>query len=272
MSFKKLFLPVGLILAITTALIEPRPGIFCKEIGMIPWLVVLIFLVNGYQLQLKDFSFNRKFILAFVVTALLSLAAASFISGGIVRLLPLPTAMALGLVVMSTVPPTLSSCVVITEVAGGNTLWALFLTVGINLLGPFTIPFILEFNLGQDLDIAVAPLPLLFKLLRMVLLPFVIGNIIRCLSTKFDVSKKLTYIPSTCVILTVWAAVAAYRESVFSIHFTMLLLALGGGAAVHLILLLGGRIAAWLLKLDHAEMLPVLLVSSQKTLPVAITV
>ena len=53
----------------------------------------------------------------------------------------------MGLVVIASMPPTLSSGVILTENAGGHTVWAMLLTILLNLAGIFTVPFVLDLAL-----------------------------------------------------------------------------------------------------------------------------
>ena len=47
------FLPIGLLLALLVAVLAPTPGALLHQAGLVPWMVVIIFLVNGYQVDLK---------------------------------------------------------------------------------------------------------------------------------------------------------------------------------------------------------------------------
>lgn len=67
------------------------------------------------------------------------------------------------------------------QTVGGNTALALLLTVASNLLGIFTMPFVLCQLLGSTSGAAVTlkPGPLLQNLLKTILVPLLIGASIR---------------------------------------------------------------------------------------------
>lgn len=59
---------------------------------------------------------------------------------------------------------------------GGNTALALLLTVGTNLAGIFTMPFVLAAVLGGGgAGVAIAPGPLLRALVQTILVPLLVG-------------------------------------------------------------------------------------------------
>ncbi len=64
----------------------------------------------------------------------------------------------------------------LVQAVGGNAALALLLTVGTNLVGIFTMPFVLCWALGAgNSAVSLAPGPLLRSLMRTILLPLLIG-------------------------------------------------------------------------------------------------
>ncbi|MFC6672700.1 bile acid:sodium symporter [Marinobacterium aestuariivivens] len=70
---KRLFLPLGLVLAFLLAWLEPAWGQAGRQAGLVPWVVVVIFLVNGYQIRLAELPRDRGFVKALLATAVISL-------------------------------------------------------------------------------------------------------------------------------------------------------------------------------------------------------
>lgn len=69
-----------------------------------------------------------------------------------------------------------------SQAVGGNTALALLLTVGSNLLGIFTMPFVLCAVLGAGGGaVQISPGPLLRSLLKTILLPLLAGAAARAL-------------------------------------------------------------------------------------------
>ncbi len=269
---KSLFLPVGLIITFIIAWFLPEPGTYLKQIGLIPWMVITIFLINGYQTNLSELPRDKTFFSALIVGGLISLIISPLVGLGMSTLFSLPAGFALGLIVKATVPPTLSTCIVMTQLSNGYPLWALIMTVALNIVGVFTIPFMLGLTLDNGADISIEPLPLLQKLMLLVLLPFILGLLAKRVMSLNPKHVVLQYLPSGCVIATVWMALSESSEILYQIEPLSLVKIALAALSVHFILMGLSVIASLLLKLDPAAKLAMLFTVSQKTLPVAVSV
>jgi predicted Na+-dependent transporter len=269
---KKNFLPLGLLAATGAALASAEPGAGLKDLNLVPWLVATIFVVNGYTLQLQELKFDWVLGRAFGAAALLSLGLGPIVGLCLAKGLHLAPETSLGLIVMSSMPTTLSSAIVIAQLAGGNVVWALFFTVGLNLVGIFSIPAMLSLTLRMPDGVSMSASTLLAKLLLLVLLPLIVGLLLRRLKPEVVVGKWLGFVPSTCVILTVWLSLSSSRDSVLGLTIYRLAVLALAALGVHFILLVLAAGLAKLLKLASAEAKALVFTSSQKTMPVALSV
>ncbi|MDX1594330.1 MAG: bile acid:sodium symporter [Gammaproteobacteria bacterium] len=265
------FLPGGLVLAIALALVAPEPGSAVNRTGLVSWLVATIFLVNGYQTRIDARRLGRRFLRVLAAGAGIGLLLSPWLGVATAALLGLPAAAALGLVVMASMPPTLSSGVILTGNAGGDVLWAMLLTILLNLAGIVSVPFVLDLALEAGAEVAISPWPLLWRLLTLVLVPFVAGVGLRRL---FESRPPgwVRYVPSTCIIITVWMAMSASSGTLLELTAGALGLIVAGALLVHGALLGLCAAAGRALELAPAERIAVLFVVSQKTLPVALGV
>ncbi|NVK40925.1 MAG: bile acid:sodium symporter [Oceanospirillaceae bacterium] len=264
------FLPLGLCVAIAVALLWPGPGLWLNELDLLPALVALIFLINGLQTRTASLRVEPRFGRTFAVAFLINLLLSPLLGWLIVRHAGLDDSLGLGLLVMALVPPTLSSCIVLTGVAGGKTLWALLLTLGLNFLGILTVPLLLGALVGSSIELS--PWPLLFKLLQIVLLPFVLGLLLRPLCGALAAARWLGLVPTLCVIASVWVTLSASQQSLLQLSLPALVYLGLLVLLLHVALLALSALSAPLLKLDPAERSALLLTASQKTLPVAVSV
>ncbi|MCW8834887.1 MAG: bile acid:sodium symporter [Rhodospirillales bacterium] len=269
---QSLFLPIGLCVAIIGAWIAPDTGIALKDAGLIPWGVVIIFLVNGYQMELGETRLRGNLLRAVAVLLVIALLGGPALGILVARAFGLSEAFTLGLIVMSAMPPTLSSAIVMTQLARGNAAWALVLTITLNIAGVFLIPFLLPLFLQAGESVALSPWPLLHKLVLLVLLPFIAGQVIRRISIVRLSGPILRYIPSTSIIMTVWMSMSASNEALAAMDIFDLILVATAGLTVHLALFGGCLGAARAMKFDMGETWAFTLTGSQKTLPVAISV
>jgi solute carrier family 10 (sodium/bile acid cotransporter), member 7 len=269
---RQLFLPLGLILAVICGLILPAGGIFLADNNGLRILVCIIFVVSGYQTGAKGFSLDRQLFALFLTAALISLIVAPLLGLLFAKLLSFPPSLAIGLIIISAVPPTLSSGIVITEVSRGNTVLALFLTIALNLLGIFVMPFMLDLCLKAAGPVDINQTALLLKMLFFVLLPFVIGKLIRNLSAKNRVSLNWSYVNSSCVILVVYASLSTSRDAFSDLGVAEFLMIGAGVSLVHILLLIINHQAGKLLQLPLPDRKALLFVASQKTLPISVAV
>jgi len=267
-----LFLPGGLLLAFAVSWLLPAPGLALQQAGLIPWMVVIIFLVNGYQTLIGGIPFSGALLRTALGAILISLLISPFLGQAIALLLALPAGAALGLVVTATVPSTLSSGIVMTQLAGGDGVKALFLTILLNLLGVFTIPFLLPLVLDNVGSIELSPWPLLEKLVLIVLIPFLLGMLGRRIIQRSPRHFLIRYLPSACVIATVWMSVSASSQTLQTISPALLVLILVAALLLHGALLLLCLASRRLVNTERGEWIALLFTASQKTLPVAVGV
>ena len=266
------FLPIGLVLALAIAVLAPVPGKVLHDVGVVPWMVVTIFLVNGYQIDLAKLPRASRVLRASIVGVLISLFISPLIGLAVVTAFSVPADIALGLVVMATVPPTLTAGIVMTVAAGGNAPKAMFLTILLNLVGVFTVPFMLQLTLGSAGLVSISPLPLFKQLVLLVLVPFVVGAALQSFVLASSLRWLLKFLPSACVITTVWVSASASSELLTGLDLVSLLLVLMGAFIIHVSLLLLCWASRYIYRPEHGEWLALLFTASQKTLPIAIGV
>ncbi len=269
---KQLFLPVGLILAVFAAILFPGCGVFLSRNHGLKVLVFIIFMVSGYQTGSRGLPLNTRLVRLFLVATAISLILAPLLGLATAKILGLSFNLTMGLIIISTVPPTLSSGIVITELSGGNGALALFLTISLNLLGIFSIPFMLDFCLKATGPVDIDQNALLAKMLFFVLIPFVIGKVMRLLRRKPQVHPSWMFLNSSCVILIVYSSLAVSNTAFSGLLVEDYMSILAATAMVHLLLLLLNGLAATALKLNSADAKAMIFVCSQKTLLIAIAV
>ncbi|MCF8057013.1 MAG: bile acid:sodium symporter [Desulfocapsa sp.] len=269
---KQFFLPLGLLSAVCFAFFLPAGGVFLRDNYGLKILVCTIFLVSGYQTGSKGLALDRKLFTLFLTAAFISLLLAPFLGLLVSRILHFPLYLAMGLIIISTVPPTISSGVIITEVSRGNAVLALFLTISLNLLGIFTMPFILDLCLKVSGPIDIDQTALLMKMLFLVLLPFIIGKTVRNLTGRARISPLWSYINSSCIILIVYSSIATSKSAFTGLTLANYAQVLAGVASIHLLLLAINMQAGKTLRLSAADNKAMLFVTSQKTLAIALAV
>ncbi|MBO4305365.1 MAG: bile acid:sodium symporter [Lentisphaeria bacterium] len=268
---KKLFLPVGLVLAVILSFCVPRFGIAFKSALNQNILIMLIFLICGFQTTLNELRITKRSLIFLVGGALLTLFVCPLFAWGITLLLGLAALPAAGLIVVAAAPPTLSSGIVMTETAGGNNVTAVAITMLYNIVAVFTIPLVLGLALASETGINTDPLNMLKKLFLLVVIPFIIGFDLKNLFRMKKAPSWFSFVSSTAVILLILFFFSASSDSMKKISGIMLF----KGFAAAIVLHLGSLAAFWYggkaLKLPEEECKAYLFTAASKTLTMALT-
>lgn len=235
--FKKYYLPVGIIAAVGMALLWSRPGMLLKSSGVNPCLIVLIFAINGWQVKWRESHVDHRWIMVFVFGALVSLVGGPLLGRAVGGLFFTDAVLVLGLTLMAAAPTMIASAIVTTETGGGNTVWALLFTLGFNLLGVFTAPFMLRLCVNGMDGINISPWNLLLKLVLLLLLPFLTGVYLRRVFRNARMPLWFNYLPSTAVIVIVYATLSASAERLTAMSLPVLGLVGLAAMAVHLVMM-----------------------------------
>lgn len=269
---KQLFLPIGLLLAILAALFLPAAGEFLSANSGVRILIFIIFLVSGYQTGGKGLPLDRKLLHIFLAASGISLLLAPIMGVLLTLAVDFPPSIAMGIIIIMSMPPTISSGIVITEVSRGNAVLALFITISLNLLAIFTMPFILDLCLKTTGPVDIDQNALLLKMLLLVLLPFAIGKMVRSARRKTKISPNWSYVNSGCVVLVVYSSLAVSKGSFLDLGAGEYALILAAVALLHLLLLVINNQVGKKLDLPIPERKALVFVTSQKTLAMGLAV
>lgn len=121
----------------------------------------------------------------------------------------LPEGLVIGFYLLSALPTTITSCVVFTQLSGGNAAATLFSAVAANFAGILISPGLLLLMIGTadgsvDLEIG----PILTKLGSLVIVPFIIGHGAqwRAGNRLAPLARRASLINSLCVLLIAYFA------------------------------------------------------------------
>lgn len=268
--FKKLFLPTGMIAAIVLSFIYPQAGIQMKKALGSNLFIVLIFLICGWRTKFGEMKFDRKFLRDFIACGLMALIISPLIGLGLGKVLRLDEAAILGLIIVSCVPPTLSSGIVMAETAGGNILLAMMMTVIYNLIGVVSMPLVISTLVAGNSEIDTQPLKMFIDLVLLVLLPFFVGWAVQKFA-KLKPPAWTGYIPSSCVILLILGFFSGARDKFLSYDIKLLLIAIAAGILLRGIFLAAFYFGGKLLKMEKADRIGAMFTAGSKSLTIALT-
>ncbi|MBS0012879.1 MAG: bile acid:sodium symporter [Desulfobacterales bacterium] len=190
-------------------------------------------------------------------------------------LAPLQTGVIIGLFLVSVMPTTLSSGVVMTGASGGNPAHALFITILANVLCMFTIPFTLPLLL-QLTEISTQVddfnrMAVMIKIGLYVLVPLCAGLGVKAMafSRLAEVGPRFQIINQCLILCIVWMGVAQARPVLSGDLGGMVSMA-GVVAIFHCVLLGCAYLMVRVFSVPRGRMEAVLFMGSQKTLPLSI--
>jgi len=129
----------------------------------------------------------------------------------------LPENLRLGFWLLAILPTTVSSAVTFTAVSGGNSSNAIFSTVFSNLLSVVLVPSVCVAYLASESEAHVPLLPLFSSLFSLIVVPLIVGQIIRKLMTAkaSAFAKKTKSVGNWIIIFIVHSAFANSVQSGF---------------------------------------------------------
>eukprot|EP00667_Euglena_gracilis_P009121 EG_transcript_9263 len=279
----KNFLLVCFAVAVTVALSWPEPGIYVGswKFGNVRMMQALnnafVFFISGLTLKNSEFRQVLTYWKSFLY-GMVSILVLTPCLGFATKEMPLaPPEFVIGLTIFCVVPTTLGVGVALVGGAKGNQTLALLLTVASNLAGILTVPYELQLILRNSSTVSLDPVDLLVKLVCTVLVPTVIGNLLSTYVRRVAefVAKyrvQLGMFSSFNLAFIVWQTLSGAQEVLLQVPYPSLLIILGFTLGQHLFYLAFNALAAYLLRLSIRESVATVIMASQKSAPVAVTV
>jgi len=234
-------------------------------------VICTIFFTSGLILKREEIRAGLRDLKGAVIALVLIFAVAP-LTAFFIGLLPLDHAVRIGLFLVSVMPTTMSSGVVMTGAAGGNIAHALLITVVANSLSIVTIPFSLSLLVQTVEAVPIDKGSLMVQMALLVLLPLMLGLFMRPKKKGVfpaSLQRGIPILNQFLILAIVWMGVSDARAVL-----------LGGGAQVfaiivlavffHAILLAAGFLFIRLFHIPWGRMESVLLMGSQKTLPLSV--
>ncbi len=254
------------------AITFPTAGKYLDKLSLISPLIVLVFFCQGTgvkKMKSDNFkNYSKVLILGFFISQIL----APVLGWLCVKVLGWTDDSMVGFILICSMAPTLVSGTIIAEQAGGDRTASLLVTIVINIIAVFTIPLNLSWALGADVPIEV--LPLLKKLLLLVLVPALIGHMVRNRHEELIVKHKnyFKYIPLACLAAIIYISMSRQAEAIRQLTAQMIFSYSLASIIVHLILLYVAYYLSIMLKTGVECARSVAICCSQKTIPITVAI
>uniref|UniRef100_A0ACD5YWY6 Uncharacterized protein n=1 Tax=Avena sativa TaxID=4498 RepID=A0ACD5YWY6_AVESA len=281
------FLPLALIGGIALALLDPTLGCLAHKYSLSKYSTFGIFVISGLTLRTKELGAALQAWPAGLFGLCSILLFTPFLAKFIVQTQFSPPEFITGLAMFCCMPTTLSSGVTLTQLAGGNSALALAMTVISNLLGIIFVPLSLAKYIGTGAGVSLPTEKLFKSLVNTLLIPLILGKVARETSkgiAEFVDGNRQGFSVISAVLLSLvpWIQVSRSRSLLLSIQPKAFAITVAIGVLLHLALLAFNATALQVLScLKQKEesvfaskeySRAVILVASQKTLPVLVAV
>jgi solute carrier family 10 (sodium/bile acid cotransporter), member 7 len=262
----------GIFIVILLAFCLPGLGRWAREYDILNVVIFVAFFITGLTLETSSIRAQlSKFRApaAAMVSSLLVIPLLARLTAGLV----LAPELLIGVCIIATAPVTVSAGTVMTDLGRGNVPLSLFICVLGNVLAIFTIPVSLNLLLrfGGDIDLPV--LRMLAVLALTVLVPTILGQIVRSLGReRLSPYRKTFSVFQQCTILMIiFNAMASSAARILQAG-TSVILVLVFMVLLHSLILAMNYGISRVLGLDRPSTTAFTIHTSQKTLTVSYVV
>lgn len=170
------------IVVVAGAIALATPGTFAGGGPAVTWLLAVIMLGMGMTLRPGDFSIIARRPWALVLGVAAQYCVMPLLGYGLARAFDLSPSLAAGMVLVGAAPGGTSSNVMV-YLSRGDTALSVAMTTVSTLLSPFLTPLLILWLAGQFLPVDATSL--LVSILKIVLVPIVLGALLRALLPRF---------------------------------------------------------------------------------------
>jgi len=258
---------------VVAAFLLPGPAQALPETLAIDIGVVVIMFLGSLKLEPKRFkdAVTRghlvlfSLVVVFALSPVVSLGLGSVIGFGSHQ-------DQLSVLICSAQASTLTSAIVLTEVAGGDVALAMVITVINNIATVGLTPLVFRLLGGADVDVDYPAM--IIGLSLKILAPVVAGQIVRLWLKQWAArhKRKLSVASQLIILMYIYAGVGAAMERLSETGPALLGRVLALAAALHLTMLVLSALIARVATRNPGSRTAFVLCSSQKTLPVAIMI
>lgn len=269
---KKYWFFIGIACALCIAFTLPEVGRFVRIYKVLNIGIFFAFFLTGLSLETSSFLEqlkNIKVLTAALFSSLIFFPVVAYYLGRYV-FFEWPD-FALGSLIIGVAPVTVASGTVMTAMALGNVPLSLFICVLGNFFSILTIPVMVSLLLQMgDVSIELPALQMLLGLTLKVLVPIVMGQILRpWLKSKIiPYSKAISIFNQSIVLMIILNAVSSSTNRIVEAGpalFLVFLFMIG----LHIFIILANKLTAGLIGLDLPSTAAFTIHTSQKTLTIS---
>lgn len=276
----KHYMPLVLTFAIVFGLSFPSVGQDLATIKIGHWrlthfCVAYIFFVQGALLKIDEVKKAVKSLWPLLYGIATALLVTPLLSFPILALTFLKKELLNGFVLFCNMPTTKSSGIAMVSVAGGSFSFALLIAIITNVLGVFTIPFMLSLTMSAP-GLHIDPFPILRDLVSTILLPTIVGKVVGMgpgvMGFFQRYKRRITISTLTANAFVPMLKVSQSADAVWSLSLGSIVSVIVLSIAINFAFIAFNFVVPWLLRYPVDIRKSLILMCSQKTLPTAMAV
>jgi sodium/bile acid cotransporter 7 len=223
--FKKYWFFGGIILAVLGGYGLRDQNAWLREYDILTIGIFIAFFITGLTLETSQLSTQLRQFKAPLAAMVSSLVFIPLLARGLAGFV-LSREYVIGVCIIATAPVTVVSGTVMTIIGRGNIPLSLFICVLGNFIGIFTIPFSLQLLVAAGGHVDLPLLKMLLNLITTVLVPIVLGYLLRLRLRGFRSRHKLAFsvFQQSMVLLIIFNAVAGSGPNIREAGATLLYL------------------------------------------------
>jgi len=266
------WLPIAIVVSATVGLLWPGPGRWMADARASQWLVPVVMLLVSLRVPGRRLLEAARHPLALLASLALTFGIFPPLALGWQALFgPATVEARTALMILAAQPSTLATAAVLTQLAGGDTALAVVCTVVSQAASVVATPWILAGYVGRVVPVDAWALTL--DLLRAVLIPVMLGQVLRARAVRFIERRSgvLSAAAESIVVSFVLMGFATARADLIA-HPRTAGLVLATVVAVHATMLAIATLVGYLVRLDGPGRLGFTLAASQKTVAAGVLV
>lgn len=270
----KNWLFIGIAAVVVLALFFPRLGVFVKEHKILNGGIFLTFLITGLNLDTRTVLEQLKNIRVLAASLLSALLLIPVVTTSLARLaFPENPDFVIGSIIIAVAPVTVASGTMMTTIALGNVPLSLLICVLCNFVSLLSIPLMLKLLVGVEQGIELPVGQILGTLAMIVLIPALLGQILRpWLKQAIVPHKKAFSIFSQCIVLLIIFNAISSSASVIATMGADIAGLFAFVIALRLLILSMNLGISKLIRLDQSSTSAFTIHTSQKTLTISYVV
>lgn len=231
---EKNLLLFGIFLALLLAMYVPSTGVFLGRLHLTGFLVGLIFIGQGMELDIKQLKHLRRFVKIIIWAVFISFIVYPLVAWVAARSFSMPKDIMVGFIIICAAPCTLAAGPAISARARGDALTAIILILFLNFVGLIAFPENLKLWLGSV--IRIDDIDLILKLIFYLFIPIMVGQAFRLVTPGLvkKIRPLLSYLPVICLSLIIYASCSREYRLLWELRVADIFLILIPSLCVHL--------------------------------------